>query len=98
MSNHKHDVTLQQMTSLTTRADLIKLIGADALAKIEGAGLRCVPAEATLDMIAAAHIAMFQSPFNGDTAPMVGAGIDASSTASPFGPTFSTLREYPRHD
>lgn len=42
---------------------------------------RIVPAEATLVEIEAAHNAMFAEPFNGQTAAMVGAGIDADRAA-----------------
>jgi uncharacterized protein YgbK (DUF1537 family) len=55
-----------------------------ALSAIEAMGCVVVPVEATDRMIEAAHVAMFETPFTGETMVMVGAGLDAALAASPF--------------
>lgn len=54
-----------------------KGVAAAALAAIEAQGLAIVPVEATDEMMSAAWNAMFDEPYNGTGAPMIGAGCDA---------------------
>ena len=42
-----------------------------------------VPVEPTVEMCEALHTAMFQDPFDGQTLPMLGAGLDAALVARP---------------
>jgi hypothetical protein len=49
-----------------------------ALSVIKAVGLVLVPKQATNAMIEAAHLAMFETPFTGETMVMVGSGLDAA--------------------
>lgn len=55
----------------------IKAHMGNAIAAIEAAGLAIVPVKATDAMLSAAWEAMFTYPYDGQSAPMIGAGLDA---------------------